>query len=769
MRQSKESSGGRLGNVGGWVVSNWRSLTVLSAIFLIALMLRVFFAYGTSAGSGYALSGGSDAAYHLHIITEILTKGGHVITDTAINYPFGGPNYSPPLFDWSIAILAYPLTLFGYSTADAASIALVYATAIIGALTCIPVYKLGKEMFSRKAGYIAAAFFAISSLAIVKTVFSNGTESAYFVFFFVLMSLFLLRAVKAFRMPSEGKTTDSILSPFRDKAVLRNMIFASLSLIALELSWIGFLSVIMIISFIMVVQTVIDRLRGQSALGYVSIYGSVMLFALLIGAVYYALIMGLTMIILGPLCLALLFIIVSLIIAYHRVWVITIPVSIAIIAIVFTITAFFIPSLHTAMTSSFYPYAEGKFGALLSASTGVTFSAQAIYAGVVTMWFSFIVAAYMIIRIPKKADSPSHLFIAMWFAALIFASWRNIDLAYLAAPMYAIGTGVVVMWVLRRTNIKGYVESFKGTTVKTFWRKMIKPIPFVTVLATIFILLLPNVLYAVDASIPNNEKADRDAEMYDALGGIAAGSASVNYLGATNYYIKDNEWSLSTAWDHYASVPNKPALVTWLDYGAEAVGQGNFSVVADHFGNGYEAASNILLGTSSEAIASMTVRMMDSRSAVDHAVADAAVAAELKQIMFDGRVTVSPGKTASNTDYVRSNPDIFGPVDYSISGENAKYLVAANYILGALTDGKIAEIYNKACENAGSEIGYIGVTGTMLPVYYGDSSLFSTIAYLNDYYLDRNGAPTKYYTAGIPWTGYYFTYKDAMYDTKIWK
>ncbi|MDR0198369.1 MAG: glycosyltransferase family 39 protein, partial [Methanomassiliicoccaceae archaeon] len=771
MRQSKDNSAHRRGNIGGWVVSNWRSLTVLSAILLVAFILRMFFAYGISAGSGFALSGGSDAMYHLHVIEQIL-NGKFMTVDPAINYPFGGVNYSPPLFDLSVAILAFPLKLFGFSTIEAASIALVYSTAIVGVLTCIPVYKLGKEMFNRKAGYVAAAFFAISSVAIQRTVFSNGTESAFFVFFFVLMTLFLLRSVKAFKPSEEETLAKKIFAPFGNKAVSRNLIFAALSLTALTLSWIGFIAVIMVLSFIMVVQAVADRLRGVSATGLVSMYAFVMLIPLIVGVLYYGVLVGMTAFALGPLCLALLATVIAFIISHHRVWVITVPVSLVIAIAVFGLTALFMPSLHTAMTSVVYPYAEGKFGDLLGGFSDVALSTQAIYAGVVTMWFSFVVAVYMLFRMNKKANSPSHMFITMWFVAMLFACWKSADLAHLAAPMYAIGTGVVIIWLLRRTDIKGYVETFKGTTVKTFWRKMIKPIPFITVLATVFILIMPNVLFAVDASIPSNKKADYDSDINNALGGIGGGSQSINYLGATNYYIKDSDWSLSTAWDYFSATPSskKPALVTWLDYGAEAVAKGNFNVVADHYGNGVATASNVLTGTSQDAIISMAVRLMSKPSLVDGAISDADVAKELKRILYDGKVTL-PGSTVivQNTDYVRSNPQIFGPTDYNISAENAKYLVAANYLKGELTDGEIAEMYNKVCAATGHEIGYIGVTGTMLPIYYGDNNIFSTIAYLNDYHLDRNSAPTKYYTAGIPWSGYYYTYTPAMYETMIWK
>ena len=767
MRQSKESSGSPSGGIKEWIVKNWRSLTVLFAIVLMAFILRVFFAYGTSADSGFALSGGSDAAYHLHVIVQILTNGGHVVTDPALNYPFGGLNYNPPLFDWSVAAVAYPLTLLGYSVTGSASAALVFSTATAGSLTCIPVYLLAKEMFSRRAAIVASAFFAISSVAIVKTVFSNGTESAYFVLFFVLTTLFLLRAVKAFKRADDDlPLLDGLFAPFKDKTVFRNMLLAGLSLTALMLSWIGFLTVIVLFSFVMAVQAVTDRLRGKNAIGYVMIYGSVMLFALLVSSLYYILVMGMLAIIAGPACLLLIVGAVSIIISSWRIWVLSFPVSLAIVIVSMAAIWFLVPSLFTAMTAGVYPYAEGKFGQMLTAYTGVTLSTQAIYAGVVTMWFAVILTGYRLIRLPKKADSPSYLFVTMWFVALLYFSWRNADLAYLAAPMYAIGAGVVIMYVLRRVHIKEYIESFKGCTIRSVWRKVIKPLPFVTVLATVFVLLTPNVLYAVDASIPSNEKSNYNENMH--LG--AASPENINYLGATNYYIRDSDWSMTQAWNHYGNAAKSGALVTWLDYGAEAIAKGKFNVVADHFGNGSAAASNILLGDPSEAIAAMTVRLLltGDGQLVNKVISDAGVRTELKRILFEGRSTVD-GNPIPNKEYVAMNPDIFGATDSDISDENAMYLAAVRLLTTSYTDGEISDIYNKAVKETGHEIGYIGVTGSMLPIYYGDSSLFSTLAYLNDYHLDRNASPSKYYWAGIPYVGYYYSYEDVMYETMIWK
>ena len=62
---SRETSGN------GWLKDHWCALSVC-AIVVIALLLRTVFAYGISADSDFALSGGSGAQYHLHVIESIL-------------------------------------------------------------------------------------------------------------------------------------------------------------------------------------------------------------------------------------------------------------------------------------------------------------------------------------------------------------------------------------------------------------------------------------------------------------------------------------------------------------------------------------------------------------------------------------------------------------------------------------------------------------------------------------------------------------------------
>lgn len=69
----------------GWLKTHWGVLS-LCVIVIIALLLRTVFAYGISANNDFALSGGSGAQYHLHVVESILNGTYAIGADAAVNY-----------------------------------------------------------------------------------------------------------------------------------------------------------------------------------------------------------------------------------------------------------------------------------------------------------------------------------------------------------------------------------------------------------------------------------------------------------------------------------------------------------------------------------------------------------------------------------------------------------------------------------------------------------------------------------------------------------
>ena len=294
--------------------SHWCALALL-VIVVVAFALRTVFAYGISADGDFALSGGSSAQYHLHVVESIL-NGTYSLTDSSVNYPIGGLSVYPPLMDFLAAGVASVLTAFGMGTAEAASAALAGINPVIGALTCIPVYLSGKERFDKRVGVVAALLLAFLALPINTTVFSSGNPYALAAFLIAFMSYFLVRMVKAADAEDPSR-----------KAVLVNALVAGVFLLLAALTWNGFRFVAVLLAVAMVAQIVADRLRGRDFNTVLLGYTVTMVVGVVLAAAYYMPAGLWDAVFSGPLLVA----VVSLVFSYiflalrSKPWIMTIP------------------------------------------------------------------------------------------------------------------------------------------------------------------------------------------------------------------------------------------------------------------------------------------------------------------------------------------------------------------------------------------------------------------------------------------------------------
>ncbi len=208
----------------GWFTGH-RCVLALGIIVVVAFLLRFVFAYGVSADGNFALSGGSSAQYHLHVIEMILNGNWSIGADASVNYPVGGTLFIPPLMDLLGAGVA---TIFGGSmgTTEAASMSLAVLNPIFGALACIPVYLIGKEMYDKTIGVLAALVFAFLALPISTSVFSSGCEYALASFLLAFMAYFLVKMVKVADSEASSK-----------KGILMNGAIAGIFLMLAALTW----------------------------------------------------------------------------------------------------------------------------------------------------------------------------------------------------------------------------------------------------------------------------------------------------------------------------------------------------------------------------------------------------------------------------------------------------------------------------------------------------------------------------------------------------
>lgn len=712
----------------GWL-SGHRCALILGVIVIVAFLLRFVFAYGVSADGSFALSGGAGAQYHLHVIESIL-DGTWSMTDSSVNYPVGGLLVIPPLMDFIAAGVA---SILG-GTTESASLALGVLAPVFGALACIPVFLIGKELYDKTIGVVAALIYAFLALPISTSVFSNGNEYALAAFLVAFAVLFAVKMVKAADSEDSAKG-----------AILKNALIAGLFLALAALTWNGFRSILVLFAIMMVVQIVVSRIRGKDFSGILSGYALILLVGTLVPAAYYIPADLMDAVYSGCLLVA----VVSVVFAYiflalrSKPWIVTIPALVIAFVAFCAVLSIAAPELYTDFVFGNSVYQSSIMEEL--SSDRVSMSNVAAYYGWLTMWLPICLGFYEAYRLVRKDRSSSRLFTVLWLFGMAFIAWSSYANAAVVGCVFAVGSSAAIVGTIRRADIRSYASSVKAAGFPGCFRKLIKPFPLATVLVVALLVVLPNASFAVDAGMPSNTE-DENAYFY----------------GNTSFTIKTGDsYPMGNVWSEFDGADKDGALATWMDYAYDSVTQGGFSSVTDSNGNGASAVAQMYLadGTGA-AVSAMIIRIMMSNSDVDFkdCFADSEVFSKISGFIENPSAAVEE---------IKENPDVYGKLRADMTDENAVYLASVEAMTSAMNDSEIMGAYDKICDRSGQKIGYILVDGSMLPLQYNDGDSFSTIAYFANYSVDRYGAASQFYS----YNTYYGTtvYTDAIYETLLWK
>ncbi|MBR7152368.1 MAG: glycosyltransferase family 39 protein [Candidatus Methanomethylophilaceae archaeon] len=723
-----ESGDSRGSSDKGWLRNHWCSVS-LAVIVVLTLLLRTVFTYGTSAGGDFALSGGSSSQYHLHVIESILSGSYAIGADAAVNYPLGGLNVYPPLLDFIAAGVASVLSMTGLGSTEAASAALGGLNPVIGALACIPVYLVAKEMFDKRAGVVAALVYAFLALPIATSVFSSGTEYALAAFLAAFMSYFLVKTAKA------------LDSADTSKAAMKYGLLTGVFLGLAALTWNGFGVLIAVIAATMLLQAVSDRFRGADMKVAIVPYALAIIVGTVLAAVYYIPAGLFDAVFSGPLLLAVFSVAFAFVFMALRSkpWIIVIPALVIVFVVVLVALYFAVPDLFNALVNGNSIYVEGMADLV---SDRVSMSNVSSYYGWVTMWLPICLALYETYVYLKKDRTASRLMIAVWLYMMFFAVWSSYQNAAVVAAVFGVGSGAAIVMVLQQANLRDWARNIRSAGFPGGIRKMIKPLPLASVLVAVLLIAVPGVSFALDAGTPAN---DSDSPLYN---------------GNTQFVIKTGDsYPVDAIW---GSVENPDsALVNWIDYTYDAVSQGGFDTVTDIRGDGTSAMAHILLSEGSTgAVAAMAMRIIMSNNVDDFAscFASADLFGKIKGFVND---------PCSAKDEIVANPDVYGSVASDLSDINAVNLVCIELLSKELGTVGVYGLYDSVCAVAGEKIGYILVDPMMLPLQSGASSNFSSMASMGGYNIDSNGAAPEFFTY-MNYFGY-TVYTDAMYDTFLWK
>ncbi|MBC8276108.1 MAG: oligosaccharyl transferase, archaeosortase A system-associated, partial [Chloroflexi bacterium] len=208
---------------------------------------------------------GNDAYYHMRIVDNLVHNFPHLSSfNPYMIYPGGGGVTSLVFLDYLLAGIIWLIGL-GSPTQHTVAVIGVYFPAVLGALTVIPVYFIGKALFNRWAGVIAAGLVGLFPGEFLGRSILGFTD--YHVaetLFTTIAMLFLILAVKNAR---QKELTFGHLKQGDWSILAKPLIYSLLAGIFLGayfLTWAGALLFVLIAFVGLVIQFIIDHLKGRS-------------------------------------------------------------------------------------------------------------------------------------------------------------------------------------------------------------------------------------------------------------------------------------------------------------------------------------------------------------------------------------------------------------------------------------------------------------------------------------------------------------------------
>ena len=233
--------------------------------FCFALWVRVGLSYDAILG-GPVVQFQDDGSYHIRLIENMVQHFPQRISfDVYTTYPLGQQVPFAPFFDFLIALFIWIAGL-GHPSAILIERMVAYYPAVLGALTVIPVYFIGKELFNnRNAGLLAAGLIAISAGEFLsRSTLGYADHHIAETLFSTTAMMFLIMAVK--RAQESQPTFSNVKNKewANLKKPLLYSVLAGLMLGLYLLTWIGGALFIGIILIYFGIQYVIDHIRRKS-------------------------------------------------------------------------------------------------------------------------------------------------------------------------------------------------------------------------------------------------------------------------------------------------------------------------------------------------------------------------------------------------------------------------------------------------------------------------------------------------------------------------
>ncbi|MCI4350255.1 MAG: carboxypeptidase regulatory-like domain-containing protein [Thermoplasmata archaeon] len=762
---------------GFWHRHGW-TIVLLTTAFGLGLFIRTVFSWALlhQFGPLYLYGGGSDSFYHSHVMEYIVNNHTNLVRDPLLRYPTGAVNPREPLFDWMNAVLGILFApFFGGNAVKAGSFFLDFQAPLWSALGVVPVYLIGKEVSSRRMGIVAAFLYPLMVANIDSSVFGYANYLSFYVFFILLTVYCYLRTVRAAgtrRWVESYRHPRQILAGLRSFArVERNAVkwavLTGVSLGALALAWQGYSFAVAAIVVFLAFAMIVERIRRVDSFGLYVVTWIVGLVGFPMAVPYY-LPQGLfagwfnlpLLVFFGALAILLPFLLLR-----DLPYVFSLPIlgviAAAGIGLLDVVNHAFFVDIVTG---------QGYFVKTLVYSTVAEAQAPSIDAlilgyGVITFFLAFVGLILVLVRLIRGKFARVLMLFSVFAVISIYLPVSAAKFFFLGSAAFSLLSAEAIVQALQVANypqLRRTVASLADRRSQFGAFRRAFKLRHLLVMVVLVGILLPNIWYAIDAGVPYNVKSQYNRQIFDTLPPplrTSPSNASSFYLGAagtqldtpTQYDENGYDW-LATQ-DTNLPQPQRPAFVSWWDYGFQAVAEGKHPTVADNFQNGIVPAGNFLLSQNeSQAIAILATTLLTAEATTTGQpylppalnallAADGVNLATLHSLMTN---------TSQDMQLVLAHPERYLPVDPAhLDGANALYDTMAWFLATTLPAGGVAQVYNDVQAFTHWSIRYAMVDSRLFPFSGSNTGIFYAPADLTDRVIGAGGAPTSYYTVSV--------------------
>jgi oligosaccharyl transferase (archaeosortase A-associated) len=248
---------------------------LILVFFGIAIFVRTYYSYNAVFVGDWIKFTSNDAYYQMRLVDLIVHNFPNIPAfDPYLIYPSGSSIGIVHFFNWLLALVIWIFTLGGTSQ-HAIDIIGIYYPVILAALCIIPAYFIGKALFNRWAGLIAAGMTAVLPGEFLGRSILGGTDQHVAETLF--STVFAMFAIYALKSAWQNRISWNHVVKRNWKILFRPLLFSLLSGLFLGIyliTWEGAFLFVFIITVYFILQVIIDRFKGQSSfyLGFVGFF-----------------------------------------------------------------------------------------------------------------------------------------------------------------------------------------------------------------------------------------------------------------------------------------------------------------------------------------------------------------------------------------------------------------------------------------------------------------------------------------------------------------